>query len=161
MEIPKQPNNDLVSSASFSRLRAALTVAAVQPQPWATRVVDALDSLLDFAAAEPEDAAALLTPYQSDCGEEDAERYRNLISGLSALLREGRDESDHGALLPASSEQAIAGALALLVGERLRAGEGDRLPGLRPQLIEFSLAPYIGPAEARSRAVLPREGQSA
>jgi hypothetical protein len=153
VESPPQRNRDRIFNASFNRLRAALTVAAVQPQPWPTRVVDALDSLLDFAAAEPDGAAALLTPYLHGSEAADAP-YRNLIAGLSSLLREGRDESGHGELLPASSEQAIAGAVALLVGERLRAGEADRLRGLRPQLIEFTLAPYIGPTAARSCARL-------
>jgi hypothetical protein len=149
------PNDEAALSASFARLRATLAVAAVQPRPWAARVADAIDSLLDFAVAEPEMAAALLTPYLRDCSDDDAQRYQDLIAGLSSLLREGRDESRNGELLPASNEQALAGAIASLVGERLRAGEGEQLAGLRPEIVEFTLAPYIGPAEARRRASIP------
>ncbi|HWB70233.1 MAG TPA: hypothetical protein VG518_09685 [Solirubrobacterales bacterium] len=141
-------------------MQATLAAAAVQPRPWAARVVEAIDSLLGFAAEEPEQAAAILTPYLRDCSDEEACRYRDLIAGISSLLREGRDEDRGGEALPASNEQALAGAIGYLIGERLRAGEGKRLGELGPQLVEFVLAPYLGPGEARRWAARSQGGRT-
>ncbi|HWB70023.1 MAG TPA: hypothetical protein VG518_08590, partial [Solirubrobacterales bacterium] len=62
--------------------------------------------------------------------------------------------------LPASNEQALAGAIGFLVGERLRAGKSKRLHELGPQLVEFALAPYLGAGEARHWALRSEGGRT-
>ena len=40
------------------------------------------------------------------------------------------------------------GGMAALIADRVLAGEGDRLPDLLPDLLEFVLTPYLGREEA-------------
>lgn len=62
---------------------------------------------------------------------------------LAAKLREGRALPTASADLPASHEEATAGALAWLLRERLETGGAEKLEALYPELIDIALAPYL------------------
>ena len=69
-----------------------------------------------------------------------------------SLLRLGRDVSSEGRKLPEALEEAIVGGVFWIVYQRLAAGAEETLPALLPELIEFTLTPYLGPEAAREIA---------
>ena len=72
---------------------------------------------------------------------------RRAAERLSAALHEGRAEDEDAAELPPNTEEMLIAALAWVVGCRLLDGESPA--PLEPELVEFTLAPYLGVDEAR------------
>jgi AcrR family transcriptional regulator len=76
-------------------------------------------------------------------------RFESLIARFAELLRAAR--ADAGvAELADTVEETVVGGLYWLIYYALLEGDGDSLAPMVPQLIEFSLIPFIGAAAARS-----------
>jgi AcrR family transcriptional regulator len=130
------------------RLRAAY----VSAEQWPRRVRAALAAALDFFAGEPELARLLLTePFVA--GPTIARRYQEQIERLAPYLREGRELSPEAASFPATTERGLIGSVASQIGRKASAGQAASLPSLLPELAQFALTPYLGPAEARRIAL--------
>jgi hypothetical protein len=56
------------------------------------------------------------------------------------------------ARLSDSTEEALVGGMVSLIARRIVAGQTDELESLLPDLVEFTLAPYVGNDEAASFA---------
>ena len=54
-------------------------------------------------------------------------------------------------VLPESTEDSLLGGLVVLTSRSILAGDGP-LPELLPDLVEFVLAPYLGPERAKALA---------
>jgi len=78
-----------------------------------------------------------------------AER-RRAAEPLAAALREGRAEREQVAEPPPLAEEMLLAALAWRIGAGLE--DGESLAALEPPLVEFALAPYLGPESARRLA---------
>ena len=65
-------------------------------------------------------------------------------------LEQGRGVRESGRELPPTTEESTLGALVLLAGRKVAAGEAAQLEELLPDFAEFILAPYLG-AEAAGR----------
>jgi len=135
-----------------------LIAAATEPVPdWPGRVVAALRTALDFFAAEPELARlCLVEPFTASPAI--ATHFRDLVVATIPYLRPGRDERPEAAALPESTEDSLLGGLIALTARSLLTGSEDSLEQLLPDLVDFALSPYLGPARAKE---LAREAASA
>jgi AcrR family transcriptional regulator len=105
-------------------------------------VATGLRAATRLIASEPERARLVLVEAQTG-GPELAARFEAALDRVAAKLREGRGLETAPADLPATQEEANAGALAWLLRERLEAGEGNELQALYPEMIDIALAPYL------------------
>jgi hypothetical protein len=150
---PSQDDFEAAFDAAFPRLQATAVAACPPDGEWPARVAAAIYAVLDFAAADPA-AMRVLTidalSYRPDGGR----RYRELIDRFAELLRA---EAPREEPLPTTTEHALIGGIAVTIVEQIRAGMVHRLPESAPELIEFSLLPYLGSVEARrwSRRTAP------
>lgn len=118
---------------------------------WPARVNASIGAVLDLLSASPELATLLLTePFVA--GTAISRRYQQEIGRLGGYLSEGRELSDAGESLPATTERGLVGSLASQVGRKVAAGEADDLPDLLPDLTQFALTPYLGASAARKAA---------
>jgi AcrR family transcriptional regulator len=123
--------------------RAAEGDPAAGGLSWSEQVATGLRTMVGLIAAEPERARLCLVESQTG-GAELSVRFEATLDRVAAKLREGRSLETAPPDLPASHEEATAGALAWLLRERLEAGEAARLEALYPELIDIALAPYLG-----------------
>lgn len=77
------------------------------------------------------------------------DRFESLIARFAELLRAARADAD-AAELADTVEETVVGGLYWLLYYALLEGDGDSLEPMVPQLIEFSLIPFIGADAARS-----------
>jgi hypothetical protein len=110
---------------------------------WASRFASGIRAALDFAAANPAAARALVDG-RAGSPEADAE-FRELIDRFSAQLRECAPD---GARLPISSEEAVVENIAGVVNGCLHSGGAERIEEMAPYLIYLALLPYVGSDEA-------------
>jgi AcrR family transcriptional regulator len=117
-------------------------------EPWPERVRARLAALLDALARDAAVARCfLIEPLAA--GGEVAARYREAMQLLAATLRPEPPPSE---LDMEVRDQALIGGIATLIVRRLNAGGARRLPELLPDLVELSLAPYLGREEAKRQA---------
>jgi AcrR family transcriptional regulator len=110
---------------------------------WSEEVATGLRALTRLIDAEPRRARLCLIAAPTG-GPELNSRFDALLDRVAAKLREGRALETAPADLPATHEEATAGALAWLLRERLEAGGGGKeLEALYPELIDIALAPYL------------------
>lgn len=132
--------------AAFERAveSAADEIEAATPGlSWPERISTGLRTVLAAVAAEPERARLVLVEAQTG-GPQLSAHFEAALDRVAARLRGGRSLETTPADLPATHEEATAGALAWLVRERLERGGGDGVDALYPQLVDIALAPYLG-----------------
>jgi AcrR family transcriptional regulator len=129
-----------------------LIAAAVDPCPdWPHRVIAALRAALDFFIAEP-DLARLTLIEPITASPPIATRFRAAVVSCIPYLQPGRAERADAASLPESTEDSLLGGLIVLTARSILAGEPSSLDGLLPDLVDFALAPYLGPEQAKRLA---------
>ena len=127
-------------------LEAAMASAGESEAEWPEWVRAQLKAMLETFAANPDLARfALIAP--PNAGGEIATRYRELLDRLFAILVEGKPSR-------AVADGLLGGIVALVV-RKVKAGEGEQLVELAPDLLELFLAPYYGREEAVRLARLP------
>ena len=109
---------------------------------WTEGVATGLRALIRLIPAEPERARLCLVEAQTG-GPELATRFEATLDRVAEKLHEGRALETAEPELPATHEEATAGALAWLLRERLEAGGADDLEALYPELIDIALSPYL------------------
>jgi AcrR family transcriptional regulator len=129
-----------------------LIAAAAEPVPdWPGRVVAALRTALDFFAAEPDLARlCLVEPFTASPAI--ATHFRGLVVATIPYLRPGRAERPEAAALPESTEDSLLGGLIALTARSILAADDESLQRLLPDLVDFALSPYLGPARAKQLA---------
>lgn len=129
----------------------ALIAEAVEPIPdWPHQVIAALRTSLEFFAAEP--ALARLCLVETVTATPPiAARYREAVVSVVPYLKPGRSERGEAEALPESTEDSLLGALVVLMSRSILA-EDRPLPELLPDLVNFSLSPYLGPGAANRLA---------
>jgi AcrR family transcriptional regulator len=133
---------------AFDRFVGELFHACAERSGWPAKVAAAIGVAVEFAIYAPEEARLLFV---------DAVAAEPVLVGrvlastdfLVALLRNGREHCAGAATLPESTERALIGAAASVIGTRLIAGQTDGLAALEPQLVHLILMPYLGREEAR------------
>jgi AcrR family transcriptional regulator len=125
--------------------------AASKVDSWPARVNVGLAAFLHYVASEPALARTCIVEALS-AGPAAVERYERSIQAFVPLFRLGRKVSPKGEGLPRTLEETIVGGIFWIIYQRIVMGQVEQLEELQPELVEFSLAPYIG-AEAAKRAV--------
>lgn len=121
--------------------------AAAAESDWPHQVVAGLRTIVELFAAEP-DLARLCLLESISATQTIAAHFRETVLSCAPVLARGREEmADPSSLLP-DAESAIIGGAVSLVTRKIVAGETDRLPGLLPDLVEFTLSPYLGDERA-------------
>ncbi len=115
---------------------------------WPFKVKSVIEVTLEYAAVEPAQAG-LLTLDALSANVEMVQQVLASTDHLAALLSRGRAHGKEAATLPELTEKSLVGALTAIVSSRIAGGEAERLPELAPQLVELTLTPYVGAAEAK------------
>jgi AcrR family transcriptional regulator len=124
---------------------------------WSEQVATGLRALTRLIPVEPGRAWLCLIEAQTG-GPGLAARFEAVLDRVASKLREGRALETAPSDLPATHEEATAGALAWLLRERIATGDTEKLGALYPELIDIALAPYLRGGEAFAGAVAERDG---
>jgi len=128
-------------------IRESMQVAAQAFEEWPQQVRAALATMLRFLAGEPELARVVMVEPVA-AGGEIAARHRESMQGFVAILKAGRPEHGGERPLPEATEATLVGGIVSLIVREINAGRTDKLEQLLPDLIELTLAPYLGTEEA-------------
>jgi len=145
--------------AAFEAVRdhvQELVNAAVAEEPeWPRQVVAALRTVLNFFAAHP-DRAQLCISESVSATPSIAVRFRVAILSCAPALARGRTATPAGKSLPLSTEDSLLGGIISLTTRSILTGETEELPALLPDLVEFTLSPYLGAEPAAELASASR-----
>jgi AcrR family transcriptional regulator len=137
-------------------LRERVAEAFEREDEWPGAVRAGIAAMLGYLASEPH-LARLSMVEALVAGPAVVERYDAAIQSLVPYLQAGRDGCSPEVLarLTPTTEEALVGGMVSLISRRIFAGRTDELESLLPDLVEFTLTPYLGSAEA---ARVAREG---
>jgi AcrR family transcriptional regulator len=128
-------------------IRDSMQAAADSFEEWPQKVRAALATMLRFLAGEPELARlAMIEPVAA--GGEIAARHRDSVRGFAEILKSGRPAHVGARPLPEATEETVVGGILSLVVREIGAGRAGELEKLLPDLVELTLAPYLGGEEA-------------
>lgn len=121
--------------------------------PWSERVRTGLQTLLVALACNPDDARLALVECLS-AGEPAIARLRAAAVSFVPLLEEGRSSPEAGATdhLPPQTSEAVIGGIAAILHRRVLEDNTAELPALLPDLLYFTLMPYLGHRRALAAA---------
>jgi AcrR family transcriptional regulator len=114
---------------------------------WPGQAIAAARAVLLFFAAEPDLARLCLVESQA-AGPAVSARFHEAVHEVAPYLEQGRGLRESERELPPTTEESTLGALVLLAGRKVAAGEAEQLEELLPEFAEFILAPYLGAEEA-------------
>jgi len=128
-------------------IRGSMQVAAGAFEDWPQKVRAALGTMLHFLAGEPELArVCMIEP--TAAGGEIAAKHRASMQGFVEILKAGRPEHGGARPLPEATEATLVGGIVSLIVREINAGRTEKLEELLPDLVELTLAPYLGGEEA-------------
>lgn len=136
--------------AAIERIGECVTTACEESQgdEWPRRVAAAIDALLRQLSSNP--ALASITLVEGlRAGREVYDRYQSALESFVGLLHEDAPAAPQGRKAPEATGEAVVGGIASLLGRRVLAGEAERLSELFPEILEFTLAAYLGAERAR------------
>ena len=135
--------------AVMSELRERVTAAFEENDEWPRAIKAGIDAMLQFLAAEP-NLARLCMVEALVAGPAVVERYDAAIQSFVPYFQEGREGRPPEVLsrLSPTTEEALVGGMVSLISRRIIAGRAEDLEELLPDLVEFTLTPYLGSAEA-------------
>jgi AcrR family transcriptional regulator len=137
----------------MAQLRERVADAFEQEDDWPHAARAGIAAMLGFLAAEP-NLARLSMVEALVAGPVVVERYDAAIQSLVPYFQAGREgrSSEILSRLSATTEEALVGGMVSLISRRIFAGRTDELESLLPDLVEFTLTPYLGSAEAAKLA---------
>jgi len=135
--------------AVTEQLRERIDGAYEAEDEWTVAVRAGIEAMLGFLASEP-NLARLAMVEALVAGPVVVKRYDAAVETFLPYLRAGREGRPKAVLahLSDSTEEALVGGMVSLVSRRIVAGQTDELEALLPDLVEFTLAPYVGSDEA-------------
>ena len=145
---------DCFLAASEAAVREALrrvVEAAARVDDWPGRLTAGLAAFLRYVATEPALARTCIVEALS-AGPAAIDRYERSIEAFIPLFRMGREASPNGDELPQTLEETLVGGIFWIIYQRIVMGQADELGTLLPELVEFSLVPYVGAEAARVAA---------
>ena len=132
-------------------IRDSMQVAAEAFEEWPQKVRAALGTMLTFLAGEPDLAkVCMIEPVAA--GGEIAARHRASMQGFVEILKAGRPEHSGERPLPEATEATLVGGIVSLIVREINAGRTEKLEQLLPDLVELTLAPYLGADQAAKLA---------
>lgn len=149
---------DRVVDATVDELaEAAAGDPAAGGLSWSEQIATVLRALTRLIPTEPGRARLCFVEAQTG-GRELAAHFDAVLDRVAAKLREGRALETAPGDLPATHEEATAGALAWLLRERIATGDAEKLEALYPELIDIALAPYLGGSVVLAGATAEHDG---
>lgn len=131
----------------FERFLGALTAACDDQIEWPMKVRAAVDATIEFAVSRPEQTQILSTgALLADLAAADRVAWSH--DHLATLLRGARGDSPFAGELPECTERFLVAAITAIVARHLAQGEAEHLRSLKADLVELTLIPYYGAAEA-------------
>lgn len=128
-------------------LEGAMATAGESEAEWPEQVRAQLTAMLETFAANPDLARfALIAP--PNAGGEIAARYRELLERLFAILTEAKPPPPATREPSRAVADGLLGGIVSLVVRKVKAGEGEELAELAPDLLELFLTPYYGQEQA-------------
>lgn len=133
----------------MAELRERVGQAFDEEDDWPHAVRAGIGAMLRFLAAEP-NLARLCMVEALVAGPVVVERYDSAIQSFVPYFQSGRDGRSPEVLsrLSPTTEEALVGGMMSLISRRIIAGKTDELESLLPDLVEFTLTPYLGSDEA-------------
>ena len=128
-----------------------VVTAAGEIDDWPRRVEAGLAAFLAYVAREPALARTCMVEALA-AGPAAMQSYEEALQSFVSLFRLGRDVSPYGGDLPETLEEALIGGVFWILYQRLLLAETERIEELLPQLVEFTLTPYLGAEAARELA---------
>ena len=122
--------------------------AASKVDTWPARVNAGLAAFLHYVANEPALARTCIVEALS-AGPAAVDRYERSIQAFVPLFRMGRKVSAKGEELPTTLEETIVGGIFWILYQRIIMGQAEQIEELLPELVEFSLTPYLGAESAK------------
>jgi AcrR family transcriptional regulator len=138
----------------MAELRARIADAfEAKSEDWPRSIKAGIAAMLGFLAAEPH-LARLCMVEALVAGPVVVERYDAAIRSFVPYFEEGREGRSPEVLarLSPTTEEALVGGMVSLISRRIIAGRTGELEELLPDLVEFTLTPYVGSAEAAAIA---------
>ena len=134
-------------SVIFERFLAGVRAACEGQPEWPQKVGAAVGATVDFAADLPELTQILLLG--SLIGDAAlSERISESHDRLAALLSQVRPHSPNADELPDCTERFLVAAISAVVARQLVQGDPEHLRAVRAELVELTLIPFFGGAEA-------------
>jgi AcrR family transcriptional regulator len=133
----------------MAELRERVSQAFEEEDDWPHAVRAGIGAMLAFLAAEP-NLARLCMVEALVAGPVVVERYDSAIQSFVPYFQSGREGRSPEVLarLSATTEEALVGGMMSLISRRIIAGKTAELESLLPDLVEFTLTPYLGSDEA-------------
>jgi AcrR family transcriptional regulator len=135
--------------AVMGDLRERVSAAFDERDDWPQAIKAGIAAMLEFLASNP-NLARLCMVEALVAGPAVVERYDAAIKSFVPYFQKGREgrPPDVLARLSATTEEALVGGMVSLISRRIIAGKAEQLEKLLPDLVEFTLTPYLGSAEA-------------
>jgi AcrR family transcriptional regulator len=131
--------------------------AAGEIDDWPRRVEAGLAAFLAYIAREPALARTCMVEALAG-GPPAMQAHEESLQSFVSMFRLGRDVSPFGGELPETLEEALIGGVFWILYQRLSLAETDeQAEDLLPELVEFTLTPYLG-AEAARELARSKEG---
>jgi AcrR family transcriptional regulator len=133
----------------MKELQERVSAAFDEGDEWPQAIRAGIEAMLQFLAAEP-NLARLCMVEALVAGPAVVERYDAAIQSFVPYFQEGRKGRPPEVLarLSPTTEEALVGGMVSLISRRIIAGKAEELEELLPDLVEFTLTPYLGSAEA-------------
>ena len=133
----------------MKELRERVSAAFEESDEWPRAIKAGIGAMLEFLAAEP-NLARLCMVEALVAGPAVVERYDAAIQSFVPYFQEGRKGRGPEVLsrLSPTTEEALVGGMVSLISRRIIAGKAEQLEELLPDLVEFTLTPYLGSAGA-------------
>lgn len=133
----------------MAELQERVTAAFEESEEWPQAIKAGIDAMLEFLAAEP-NLARLCMVEALVAGPAVVERYDAAIQSFVPYFKQGREGRSPEVLsrLSETTEEALVGGMVSLISRRIIAGKAEDLEELLPDLVEFTLTPYLGSEEA-------------
>jgi AcrR family transcriptional regulator len=136
------------SAVEAVRGEVSTACARTEGGEWASRLREAVHSLLSTFAANPALASIFLVEGLR-VGPDVYDRFQKAVESFVEALRRGAPHGPDGNEVPEATDEAVVGGIASMLGRRVLAGESERIGELYPEVLEFALTPYLGATEAR------------
>jgi AcrR family transcriptional regulator len=133
----------------MAELRERVGQAFDHESDWPHAVKAGIGAMLRFLAAEP-NLARLCMVEALVAGPVVVERYDSAIQSFVPYFQTGREGRSPEVLarLSPTTEEALVGGMMSLISRRIIAGKTAELESLLPDLVEFTLTPYLGSEDA-------------
>jgi AcrR family transcriptional regulator len=129
----------------MNELRERVSAGFEEADDWPHAVRSGIGAMLSFLAAEPH-LARLCMVEALVAGPVVVERYDAAIQSFVPYFQGGREGRPPEVLarLSPTTEEALVGGMVSLISRRIIAGKAEELEELLPDLVEFTLTPYLG-----------------